>query len=131
MLSMQTVEEALRKNAKNTFPYAVCVGTPESVQTLVIVCNKKVLTDEIGNLLISAILVLLAVHYAYELSFNPVCQSVLEFLQEKFLGDSLPGRKMSTSYCNLFRAVNCIEQKLKERQEADDIDEDETQLFDF
>lgn len=114
-----TVEEALKKNAKNTFPYAICIGTPDAVSTSVIVCNKKVITDEIGQLVVSGILVLLAVHYAYELSFNPVCQSVMEFLQEKFLGDALPSRKMSTSYCNLFRAINCIELKLKEQERED------------
>ena len=38
---------------------------------------------------------------------------VLEFLQEKLISDQLPSsKKMSTAYCNLFRAVDCLEQKL-------------------
>lgn len=125
------MEEALKKNSKNTSPYAVCVGTPLAFSTAVIVCNKKVITEECGTLVLSALLTLLAVHYAYELSFNPACQSVLEFLQEKFLGDSLPNRKMSTNYCNLFRAVNCIENKLKEESTEDVEDDDATQLVEF
>jgi hypothetical protein len=107
-----------------------CIGSPSALSSAVVVCNKKVITDEIGALITSGVLVLLAVHYAYELSFNPVCKSVLEFLQEKLLGDRLPSKKMSTSYCNLFRAVNCIEQKLKEQCDvSEEEDDDSTQGY--
>lgn len=47
----------------------------------------------------------------------------MEFLQEKLLGDKL-ARKMSTNYSNLFRAVNCIEQKMKEQIDEKDGEED-------
>ena len=83
------IVEALKRNSSNTYPYAICVGKPNDVTTSVVVCNKKVIIKEIGRLVVSAILVLMAVHYAYELSFNPTCKSILEFLQEKLLGDSL------------------------------------------
>ena len=66
----------------------------------------------------TALLVLLSIHYAYELSYNPVCKSVLEFRQEKLIGDALQSKNMSTNYSTLFRAVNCIEQKIEEQ--ADD-----------
>ena len=78
----------------------------------------------------SHVFVLLAVYYAYQVALNPVCQSVVEFLQEKLLGDSLPARKMSVSYCNLFCAVNSIEQKLKDQEPAAVEDEEgSTQLI--
>lgn len=101
-------------------------------------CNKKVVTEEIGQLLISAIIVLLSIHFAYDLAYNPACKQVLEFLQEKLLGARLDSsRKTTTSYSNLYRAVNCIEQKLKDARPAQDdsardsldADDDETQAF--
>jgi len=95
------------------------------------VCNNKVITDNIGELVISTLLVLIAVHYKYELSYNSVCKPVLEFLQEKLIGDGLPSRKMNANYCNLFRAINCIEQKVKEQHDVneEDTDEDATQGY--
>jgi len=51
----------------------------------------------------------------------------MEFLQgETVVGDFIPS---TTSYC-LFRALNCIEQKLKEKGDIED-DDDETQLWEF
>ena len=77
----------------------------------------------------SALVVLLAVHYTYNLAYNPQTQQVLEFLQEKLVGDRLPtSRKMSTTYANLFRAVDCLEQKFDD-QDTYDGSEDYTQAF--
>ena len=89
----------------------------------------------IGRLVFSTLLTLLAVHYTCQLSYNPLSQQVLEFLQEKLLGNRLPGsRKMSAAYSNLFRAVNSLEQRLHDvKDPPDDEDpeesEDATQAF--
>lgn len=103
------------------------IGSPSKITSAVIVCNKKVITDEVGTSVISALLVLLAVHYTYELSYNPTCKSTLEFLQEKLVGDGFKGKRMSTSYCNLFRAINCIEQRIAEKSDSED--DDATQSY--
>ena len=98
----------------------------------VIVCNKKVITDEIGQLVFSILLTLIFTHYAFHLSYNPASQQVMEFLQEKVLGDRLPlSRKTTTAYSNLYRAVNCFEQRLEEDLEVDDstMDVEATQDF--
>ena len=58
----------------------------------VILCNKKVITEEIGQLVFSVILALLCTHYAFELAYNPASQQVMEFLQENFLGTGFLGR---------------------------------------
>ena len=133
--SIQTVDEALKENADNVHPYIIFVGTIASFSSAVAVCNKKVITFEIGNWVISAVLTLLAIHYTYELTYPPAVQQVLEFLQEKLLADPLPGKKTSTAYSNLFRVVNCLQQRLEEEEDDNpdnSIDFDETQPgFDF
>lgn len=64
-------------------------------------------------------------HYTYELSFNPLVQQVLEFFQESVVGDRLPSsRKISTAYSNLFRAINCLEQKHSSAAPVGDEDKD-------
>jgi hypothetical protein len=125
----------LKENSDNVHPYIVFVGTISSFSSAVAVCNKKVITTEIGNWVISAILTLLAIHYTYELIYPPAVQQVLEFLQEKLLADPIPGKKTSTAYSNLFRVVNCLMQRLVEEEGANpdhSIDIEETQPgFDF
>ena len=81
----QTLEEAMKKSSGNTYPYIICIGTSDLFTSSVLVCNKKVISIEIGEFLSSALLTLLAAHYAYELSFNPVCKQVMEFFQEKLV----------------------------------------------
>lgn len=62
---------------------------------------------------------------------GPTCKSTLEFLQEKVLGDCINSKK-STSYCNLFRVINCIEKKQEQSEQDDDGDDIGTQEhFDF
>lgn len=81
-------------------------------------CSGKVIVDEIGVLLSSAFITLLGVHYTFQLAYNPHAQEVLEFLQENLIGDGLPSsRKMSAGYSNLFRAINCVQQKIEERNQ--------------
>lgn len=105
------------------------------------VCNKKVITEELGQLVISAIIVLISIHFAYDLAYNPACKPVLEFLQEKLLGVRLDSsRKTIIAYSNLYRAVGCIEEKFKDTarsgqdtarsgHDAHDSHDDETQAF--
>ena len=72
----------------------------------------------------------MAIHYMYELAYNPISQNVLQFFQEKLLGDRLPSsKKISAAYSNLYRAVDCIELKLNEEREMDE--DDDTQPCDF
>ena len=106
----------MRKNKDNTHPWILCVGSPTKISSAVLVCDHKVVTTDIGKLVFSALLILLAFHYTYIFSYNPLSQQILEFLQEKLLGD--------TAYSNMFRAVECIEQKLSEKV-GDDTNERE------
>lgn len=94
----------------------VCIGDHgTAITSSVAICNKKVITSEIGHYVFSAILTLLAISYTYNLAYNPMTQQVLEFLQEKVVGDCLPAsRKISTAFSNLSRAISCIEQKMAE-----------------
>ena len=88
---------------------------PSNISSAIIIYNNKVVTDNAGKIIFSSVLLLLAVYYTYNLSYNPHAHQVLEFLQEKLLGDKLPdGRKPTAAYSNLFRAIDCIEQKLSE-----------------
>ena len=86
---MQNTEEAMQRNKDNTHPWILCTGTPSSVSSAVLVCQQKVITIEIGKTVFLALLTLLAIHYAYELQYNPLVQQPLEFLQEKLLSDQL------------------------------------------
>lgn len=124
----QTVDEAMRRNASNTYPYAICIGSESMFTSSVIVCNKKVITEELGQLVFSVILSLLCTHYAFELAYNPISQQVMEFLQEKLLGDRVSGVR-TTAYSNLFRALGCLEQQIDEHAESDCDNIDDTQEF--
>ena len=59
------------------------------ITSSVVVCNNKVITNETGQLVFSALLTLVPVHYAYDIAYNPITQQVLEFFQEKVLSNSL------------------------------------------
>ena len=68
-------------------------------------------------------MVLLAVHYSFDLEFNCRVKPALEFLQEKLLRDYLPAnRKVTRSYKQLYRALDCIENKMavEDNQGKDD-----------
>ena len=119
------------KNKDNMYPWILCIGTPCNISSSVLVCQRKVVTNEIGQSIFSALLVLMAVHYTYDFAYNPLVQQALEFLQEKLLGDQLPkSRKISVAYSSLFRAIDCIEQKLvKDSANNDDSDPEYTQAL--
>ena len=126
----------MKKNASNTHPYAICIGSIGAITSSVIVCNRKVITEKIGHMVFSVILALICTHYAFNLSYNPVSQQVMEFLQEKLLGDRLASsRKTTTAYSNVYRAISCLEQEFEaahRKDEAETIDNDCTQpFFDF
>lgn len=122
------------KNKENTHPWVMCIGSPSSISSAVLVCRRTVVTKEIGKSVFSALLILLAVHYTYEFQYNPVVQQTLEFLQEKLLGDRLPtSRKISVAYSSLFRAVDCMEQRISAdastEKENSEMSEDCTQAI--
>ena len=95
------------------------------------VCDQKVLTVAVG-MVISAVVLLLSIHFVYNIEYNPVVREVLEFLQEKLLCVPFPsGKKTSVSYCNLYRSLNCIEDKISSESHDDDTitDDEQTQAF--
>ena len=90
------------KNKDNTHPWVLCVGSPTSISSAVLVCQKKVVSKDIGKTVFSSILVLMAAHYAYEFAYNPMTQQVLEFLQEKLLGDPLQASRKPLHRIQIF-----------------------------
>ena len=76
-------------NSQNSYACIACIGSISLFTTVIVVCDGKVITNEIA-------------------CFNPACNCVLEVFQEKLLGNVLWTTNMSTSICNLFRAVICI-----------------------
>ena len=71
---IQCVEEAMQRNKDNTHPWILCVGSPGKISSAVLVCQRKVITNEIGKSVFSSLLVLMTVHYTYEFSYNPLTQ---------------------------------------------------------
>ena len=133
-LFLQTLDEALKKNAGNTHPHVICVGDHSTIFSSVAVCDKCVITSEIGHFVFSAILTLIAISYTYSFSYNPITQQVLEFLQE-VVGDCLLSTKwLSVAFTNLSRAITCIEQRRsedehEEGEEQSEQSEDATQAY--
>ena len=52
---IQTLEEALKENGDNPHPYVVCTG---DINSAVVICNKKVITSEIGSVVFSSLITL-------------------------------------------------------------------------
>ena len=114
--------------SKNHDPYLLCIGSPAIVSSCVVVCNNRVITDHISKHLLPCIVVLMAVYYSFDLAYNSKVKPALEFLQEKLLHDRLPGnRRVTTAYEQLYRALDCIENKMAPDEERED-DEDATQI---
>ena len=87
----------------------MAVGTVDNIESAVVVCDQRVLTVAV-KMLLSAVLLLLGIHFVCNIEYNPVVREVLEFFQENVLGISLPsGKKTSVSYSNLHWSLNCIE----------------------
>ena len=62
------LKKQCKRNKDNTHPWIHCVGTVcNKLSSTVLVCQRKVITKEIGKSVSSALLLLLAVHYTYEL----------------------------------------------------------------
>ncbi len=103
----------------------------ERITSAIVVCNNKVITERIGKMVLSCLVILLSVHYVYNLEYNPKVHEVLEFLQEKLLSDGLPPkRKTSKVYDQLYRAIDCLEGRTSETdKEQEEYDDDETQPF--
>ena len=55
-LLLQTLDEALKENSDNVHPYIIYIGSITAFSSAVAVCNKKVVTTEIGRLVFSSIL---------------------------------------------------------------------------
>ena len=131
------MDEALKKNADNTHPYIVCIGDHSEFSSSVAICNKKVITSEIGHYVFSAVLTVLAISYGYDLSYHPMLKQVLEFIQEQVIGDHLPpSRKTSTAFSNLSRAIGCIQQQMEISEEIttaptgdSEVEDDATQQY--
>ena len=83
-----------------------------------ITCEKKVVTEDIsvGNRLISGVIILLAVYFAYQLEFPQEIKLCLWFLQEKLLQIDAEG-KIPLQYSNLFRATSCIRNNINQDED--------------
>ena len=123
----QSTDEGLAVTKTNTYAFILAVGTVDNIESAVVVCDQRVLTVA-NEMVLSAVLLLLGIHFVYNIEYNPVVREVFEFLQEKLLGIPLPsGKKTSVSYSNLYRSLNCIENKMS--SDCDDVSDDEaTQL---
>lgn len=88
------MEEALKENSDNTHPYIICTGDIAAFSSAVAVCNKKVITDNIGQLIFSAFVTLLAIYFAYELDFNPNLKHLNFFKKSCFVKICLRKRQV-------------------------------------
>lgn len=122
----QSTDEGLAVTKTNTHAFILAVGTVDNIESAVVVCDQRVLTVAV-EMVLSA--VLLGIHFVYNIEYNPVVREVFEFLQEKLLGIPLPsGKKTSVSYSNLYRSLNCIENKMLSDSDDDVSDDEATQL---
>ena len=83
-----------------------------------ITCEKKVVTEDIsvGNRLISGVIILLAVYFAYQLEFPQEIKLCLWFLQEKLLQIDAEG-KIPLQYSNFFRATSYIRNNINQDED--------------
>ena len=56
---------------------------------------------------VKALFSMLAVHYVFDMSYNPNVKDVLFFLQDKIAGVTDPGYKKSAIYNNISAAIEC------------------------
>ena len=117
----------MKENAANDDPYIVCVGSIDAFTSAVGVCKNKVITNNIGQLVFSALATLLAIYYTYDLDYHSAVKQVFQFLQEKVIQHPISTKsRPSTAYTNLYRAVNCIEQHKLLEKEQGDLSQDQT-----
>ena len=99
----------------------VCTGTTGDINSAVVI------TSEIGSVVFSSLITLFAVHYCFELAYNPTTKQVFDFIQEILIGDPVHNKKTSTSYSNLYRSIMCI----KQRFELEDTSEQQKHTWTF
>ena len=108
----------------------VCTGTTGDINSAVVICNKKVITSEIGSVVFSSLITLIAVHYCFELAYNPTTKQVFDFIQEILIGDPVHNKRTSTSYSNLYRSIMCIKQRFElEDTSEQSLTEDATEAY--
>lgn len=104
---------------RNTNPLLIVVAkSPSDIQSMKVTCEKKVITGDIsvGNRLISGVIILLAVYFAYQLEFPQEIKLCLWFLQEKLLQIDAEG-KTPLQYSNFFRATSCIRSNINQDED--------------
>ena len=104
---------------KNTNPLLIVVANrPDDIQSMKITCEKKVVTGDIsiGNRLISGVIILLAVYFAYQLEFPQDIKLGLLFLQEKLLHITVE-EKVPLQYSNFFCATSCISSSIEQDED--------------
>ena len=114
-------DEGLAVTKTNTHAFILVVGTVDNIESAVVVCDQRVLTVAVEMVLLSAVLLLLGIHFVYNIEYNPVVREVFEFLHEKLPCIPLASeKKTSVSYCNLYWSLNFIEDKISSESCDDD-----------
>ena len=117
-------------------PYIAVIGSIYDVKSCSLICEGKVVVANIGCRIFSMLIVLMGFCHAFCLHYHSEVREALEMLQEKMFG-IVEGKKKSTAYLNMSRAISCISSKknvtlhTQEEEEADlniSIDDDQTQL---
>ena len=89
-------------------PFVAVIGTRSQVDSSFLVCEGKVLIKNIGSRVFSMLLILIAFCHTFNVEFNPEVREAMEFIQERLLGIA-EGKKKSTAFVNILRAVSCIQ----------------------
>ena len=113
----QTREEGKELVKKHNDPVILIVGRNiDEIESITIVCENKAVTSEMtgDDRVVSGILLLIAVYFAYELEFPADLKFAFTYLQEKLLRIPASG-KLPQAYSNFFRASTCVEKSLTER----------------
>ena len=99
-------KEAIDKN--NNFPHIVrFVDSDDDIRTQYYIAVEQDLHMECKNMT-SAIFLLLAMHYVFNIQYHPKIHDVLYFIQERVLGLTDNVRK-STQYLSFTSAIACYE----------------------
>lgn len=87
---------------------------------MTIICENKTITGEMtkDDRIISGVILLIAVYFAYELEFPSDLKLAFTYLQEKLLRLPASG-KLPQAYNNFFRATSCVEKSVTEQQDSD------------
>ena len=131
---LQSVPGCVEAMQGNQDPYIALIGTLSRVESSSLMCKGRVLVQSIGSRIFSMLIVLIAFCHTFAIQYNHEVREGIEFVQEKLLG-IVEGKKKSTAYVNLLRAISCIQCKADHvRQSQNTLDEtfledsDQTQL---